>query len=226
MASVPAYYALHGITKTSLLKCLRFDNTNIEKARQQLNELVRDITREEDKDQVWAEVQESLGDSYWLATSSRNWGQALPYYQNALDWWAGSDQIETARQRYLRIVWKIDHPPHVEPYYYYGYYGNYIPLPILENTLKIAVTDTDRAHVHYLIAMTLRYQGGDTGPRVAREFDEALKAGKSTEWHDDALFNFAQWLSQTGRMVRNADGSWRTEPDFKKALELYRQLKN
>ena len=200
------------------------DNTNIEKSRQQLNELVRDINRQEDKDQVWAEVQESLGDSYWLPNSSRNWGQALPYYQNALDWWAGSDQIETARNRYLRIVWKIDQPPRVEPYYYYGYYGNYAPLPILENALKIAVNDTDRAHAHYLIAMTLRYQGGDTGPRVAREFEEALKAGKSTEWHDDALFHYAQWLSQTGRMVRNADGSWRNEPDFKKALELYRQL--
>src|SRR5262245_24916800 len=200
------------------------DNTNIETARQQLNELVRDITREEDKDQVWAEVQESLGDSYWIPTFNRNWGQALPFYQNALDWWAGSDQIETARNRYLRIVWKIDQPPHVEPYYYYGYYGNYIPLPVLENALKIATTDTDRAHAHYLIAMNLRYQGGDIGPRVAREFEEALKAGKTTEWHDDALFNYAQWLEQTGRMVKNPDGSWRNEPDFKRALELYRQL--
>ncbi|HEY7161937.1 MAG TPA: MG2 domain-containing protein, partial [Acidobacteriota bacterium] len=51
-----------------------------------------------------------------------------------------------------------------------------------------------------------------------------MKPGKSTEWHDDALFNYAQWLSQTGRMVKNADGSWRNEPDFKRALELYRQL--
>lgn len=200
------------------------DNTNIEKARQQLNELVRDISREEDKDQVWAEVQESLGDSYWMATFNRNWGQALPYYQNALDWWSGSDQIDTARNRYLRIVWKMDQPPQVEPYYYYGYYGNYVPLPVLENALKITTNDGDRAHAHYLIAMTLRYQGGDMGPRVAREFDEALKPGKSTEWHDDALFHYAQWLSQTGRMVKNTDGSYRNKPDYKKALELYRQL--
>lgn len=200
------------------------DNTNLEKARQQLEALVRDIRREEERDQIWAEVQESLGDSYWEPVSSRNWSQAFPYYQNALDWWAGSDQIELARKRYLRIVWKMDQPPRVEPYYYYGNYGNYVPLQILENALNISVNDTDRARVHYLIAMTLRYQGGDMSPRVAREFEEALKAGKSTDWHDDALFHYAQWLSQTGRMVRNQDGSWRNEPDFKRALELYRQL--
>ena len=115
-------------------------------------------------------------------------------------------------------------PPRVEPYYYYGYYGNTISLPILENTLKIATEDSDRAHAHYLIAMTLRYQSGDMSARVMREFEEALKTGKTSDWHDDALFNYAQWLSQSGRMVRNQDGTWRREPDFKKALELYRQL--
>ena len=200
------------------------DTTNIDKARQQLEALVRDVTRQEDRNQLWAEVQESLGDSYWEPNFSRNWGQALAYYDQALDWWAGSDQIELARDRYLKIVWKMASPPRVEPYYYYGYYGNSISLPVLENALKIATKDSDRAHAHYLIAMTLRNQGGDTSARVAREFEEALKPGKTTDWHDDALFHYAQWLSQAGRMVRNQDGTWRREPDFKRALELYRQL--
>ncbi|HSE42410.1 MAG TPA: MG2 domain-containing protein, partial [Acidobacteriota bacterium] len=200
------------------------DTTNIDKARQQLEVLVRDVTRDEDRDQLWAEVHESLGDSFWTPPTTRNWGQALPYYEKALDWWAGSDQIELARNRYLNIVWKMATPPRIEPYYYYGYYGNTISLPVLENTLKIATTDTERAHAHYLLAMTLRYQGGDISARVQREFEEALKPGKSTEWHDDALFNYAQWLSQSGRIVRNEDGTWRREPDFKKALELYRKL--
>ncbi len=200
------------------------DTTNIDKARQQLEQLVRDVVREDERDQLWAEVQESLGDSYWEAQFARNWGQALPYYDKALDWWAGSDQIELARDRYLKIVWTMAAPPRVEPYYYYGYYGNTISLPVLENVLKIATKDSDRAHAHYLIAMTLRYQSGDMSARVPREFEEALKAGKTTDWHDDALFNYAQWLSQSGRMVRNQDGTWRREPDFKRALELYRQL--
>jgi hypothetical protein len=35
------------------------------------------------------------------------------------------------------------------------------PLEILENALKIALNDADRARAHYLIAMTLRNQSGD-----------------------------------------------------------------
>src|SRR4051794_22154432 len=41
------------------------DNTKLEKARHDLEVLVRDVTRTEDHDRVWAEVQESLGDYSW-----------------------------------------------------------------------------------------------------------------------------------------------------------------
>ncbi|MDB6068427.1 MAG: Large extracellular alpha-helical protein [Pedosphaera sp.] len=205
------------------------DTTQLDKARQQLEVLVRDITRVEDHDRVWAEVQESLGDYYWARRDSHDWGQAWPHYEQALDWWAGAKDINMARQRYLKIVWTAVRPPEVGPYRYYSYgmYGNTLPLEILENTLKIAQTADDKAHAHYLMAMALRSQGGgdwDQLHRVPEEFEAAIKPGKKTEWYDDALFNYAQWMMGAGRVIPLKDGSWTREPDYKKALALFRRL--
>ncbi|MEK6320111.1 MAG: hypothetical protein AABN33_00365 [Acidobacteriota bacterium] len=83
------------------------DSTKYDEARRQLEVLVRDIQRAEDRDRVWAEVYESLGDFWWMRNDSKNWQQGWQSYQQALDWWSGSADIETARDRYLKIVWKI-----------------------------------------------------------------------------------------------------------------------
>src|SRR5258708_31832308 len=104
------------------------DTTQLDRARQQLDVLIRDIQRVEDRDLVWAEVQESFGDYYWARRNSRNWAEGWTHYQQALDWWSGAPDIELARHRYLKIVWTIARPPQAEPYYYYGIYGNTLPL--------------------------------------------------------------------------------------------------
>jgi uncharacterized protein YfaS (alpha-2-macroglobulin family) len=204
----------------------RADTTKLDQARQQLERLIRDITRVEEHDRVWVEVQESLADFSWIRRNNNNWGEAWPRYQQALDWWAGAADIEMARQRYLAIVWRMARPPQVERYYYYGSWGNNIPLEILESALKITQSDDDKAHAHYLIAMTLRNQGGEweQRARVPEEFEAALKQGKKTEWYDDALYNYAEWMMNQGRILPMKDGNWRQEPDFVKALELFRRL--
>jgi hypothetical protein len=202
------------------------DTTAFEQAQRQLEVLIRDIQRVEDRDLVWAEVQESLGDFWWTRRDSRNWNQAWVHYQQALDWWAGQQDIERARQRYLKIVWSMAKPANPEPYYVYGYYGNAIPLEILENTLKIARSEDDKTHAHYLIAMTLRQQGGQgqERQRVAEEFEAALKSGKVSDWYDDALYHYAEWSMNWGKVIPLDDGQWRQEQDFVKALELFRRL--
>src|SRR5581483_3400879 len=121
------------------------DTTQLDNARQQLEVLNRDIKRVEDHDRVWAEVEESLGDYFWARRNTRDWGSAWPHYQNALDWWAGAADINLARERYLKIVWTLAHPPQPGPFYY-GAYGNIVPLEILENALKIAQAPNDKAH--------------------------------------------------------------------------------
>src|ERR1051325_269997 len=202
------------------------DTTKYELAQKQLEDLVRANDKDDERDLVWAEAHESLGDFFWTRRDQMNWGAAWPHYQAALDWWAGQCDIDQARQRYLKIVFKAAEPPRPNQYYYYTYYGNYIPLDVLENALKISNTDREKAHLHFLIAMTMRYTGGDweSRQRVADEFESALKAGKQTDWYDDALFNYAQWMGSTGEIRQIASGEWEQQPDYVKALELYGRL--
>ena len=201
------------------------DSSKFDKARSDLEVLIRDIKRVEDRDIVWAEVKESLGDFWWTRNNSKNWGSSWPHYQMALDWWAGQIDIGLARERYLNIVWRIASPPWRQPYYYYGYHGNRVPQQILENVLKIAVKEEDKLNAHYLMAMTLRNQGGwNQQARVEEEFQAAMQAGKSSEWYDDALFNYAEWLANSGQVIIQEDGKQIRKQNYPKALELYRKI--
>jgi uncharacterized protein YfaS (alpha-2-macroglobulin family) len=202
------------------------DATQLDAAKAQLESLISRVTRAEDKDRVWAEAEESLADFLWARRQSYNWSEAWPHYQSALDWWAGAPEVEMARARYLGMVWTMSRPPQVMPNYYYGSWGNFLAVNILENALRIARTDEDTAHVHFLLAMTLRNQAGDWEQRgrVPEEFESALKPGRKTDWYDDALYHYAEWMMTQGRFVPIEDGNWRQEPDFVKALELFRHL--
>ncbi|HEV7745967.1 MAG TPA: alpha-2-macroglobulin family protein [Pyrinomonadaceae bacterium] len=202
------------------------DTTKFEQAQKQLEELIRVNDKEDERDLVWAEAHESLGDFFWTRANQTDWGSGWTHYQPALDWWAGQREIDQARQRYLRIVFKAADPPHPNESYYYTYYGNYIPLDILENALRISTAENEQAHLHFLIAMTMRYASGDmeTRQRVPEEFDAALKTGKKSDWYDDTLFHYAQWMNSNGRVLQLEDGQWQQEADYVKALELFRRI--
>ena len=201
------------------------DTTVFEQAQKQLEDLIRVADKEKDRDLVWAEAHESFGDLFWRR-GQLNWGLAWQHYQQALDWWAGQRDIERARDRYLKIVFTAAQPPSMDEYYVYTYYGNYIPVDVLENALKISTTANDKSHLNYLIAMTMRSVGGDyyARYRVPDEFEEALKAGKQSDWYDDALFHYAEWMNSQGSIRQIEDGQWEEHPSYIKALELYRRL--
>ena len=202
------------------------DSTPFDEAQKQLEELIRAADKDVDRDLVWAEAHESLGDFFWTRRDQMNWPAAWPHYQQALDWWAGQRDLDRARDRYLKIVFRAAQPPQPPDYYVYTYYGNYIPLDVLENALKISVSANDTAHINFLIAMTMRYAGGDwsSRQRVPDEFEDALKAGKQSDWYDDALFYYAEWMNSYGSLRPLEDGQWQQQPDYAKALELYRRL--
>jgi uncharacterized protein YfaS (alpha-2-macroglobulin family) len=201
------------------------DTTKLDEARAELDRQIRDLTREDQHDRVWAEVQESLGDYSWTRRNYNNWGEAWQHYQAALDWWAGAPDIELARQRYLAMVWRMARPPGMQRDYYYGYWGNYVPVEVLDNALKIAQSENDKAHAHYLLAMTLRNQGGERErARVPEEFEGAITPGKGTEWYDDALYNYGEWMMNQGRIIPLANGGWQNDPDYVKALEMFRRV--
>ena len=106
--------------------------------------------------------------------------------------------------------------------------GNLPAFDVLDNAARIAQTDEDKAHAHYLIAKTLQRQGGDWNrmARIPQEYEAAIQAGKASGYYDDALFNYAQWMEQSGRAMMDADGNWSWRPDYVKALALYRQIIN
>jgi uncharacterized protein YfaS (alpha-2-macroglobulin family) len=201
------------------------DTTRLEQAQKQLEELIRVVDKETDRDLVWAEAHESLGDLFWRR-NQMNWGAAWPHYQQALDWWAGQRELERARDRYLKIVFKAAQPSNADSYYVYTYSGNYIPLDVLENALKISTTANDTSHLNFLLAMSMRYAGGDyySRYRVPDEFEDALKAGKQSPWYDDALYYYAEWMNNFGTIRQLEAGQLQEKPDYVKALELYRRL--
>ena len=200
------------------------DPSLFNEARETLVKMIRDVTREEDKDRVWAEVNESLGDSHWRR-QEQNWHQAWPYYQQALDWWAGQSDLEAARPRYLAIVRACAQPAWVEPWYRYGNRGNQLPFDVLENVLTIARTGEDQAWAQYLIAVSAQQQGGGPNPnRVPDAFAAALAVGKKSSWYDDALFQYAQWMESQGRAVVDEEGALTRKPDYVKSAALYRTL--
>jgi len=214
------------------------DNTKYDQARKEL-EALQKVEREVDRDRVWAEAAESLGDFWWDRRNSQNWGQGWQYYQQALDWWAGTKDIETARVRYLHIVWTASRPSWMNDRdaWEYNYYGNNIPQQVLENAVKIAVTPQDQSRAHFLLALWLQRNGGDIAQRrrIPAEFEAALLGGRETEWYDDALFAYAEWTMRQGPMERvspaqQADfaqrqpAQWVQKPDYVKALALYRRL--
>jgi len=202
------------------------DTTKFEQAQKQLEELIRVADAESERDLVWSEAHESLGDFFWTRRNQMNWNGAWPHYQQSLDWWGGQQEVDLARDHYLKIVFKAAEPPQQIENYFYTYYGNYIPLNILENALKISVSENQKAHLNFLIAMTMRYAGGDweSRQRVPDEFEEALKLGKQTDWYDDALYYYAEWMNGYGTIRQTSEGQWQQEPDYVKALELSQRL--
>ena len=197
------------------------DTTPLDEASRALDGLLRDDKGNDIRDRAWVEAQESLGDLSWMRR--HDWSTAWTHYSAALDWWAGSRDIEQARARYLGIIWKASGSEQQRTQY--GYYAISIPLDVLENAAKIATTPDEKSHAAYLIAMQLIRQGdAESVERTRRNFEAAIAAGKASEWYDDALFQYAQWLERSGVVTALDDGGWRIEPDYEAAVSMYRRV--
>jgi len=156
-----------------------------------------------------AEVSESIGDFYATHPYLRNPGAAQGFYLNALDYWAGQDDLSLARRRYLAIVWKMSAE---DPYH-----G--LPEQVLVNAVKIAETPEDRARARILLAVRLQNtRTAANAERALELLDEIIREGRKTEWYDNALFAYATALAHRGEIDPELG------PDYVRALELYRRL--
>jgi hypothetical protein len=199
------------------------DDSAFELARRQLTEVIDAVEDVKDRDLAWASAQESLGDFWWTRRQSNNWHQGWNHYNAALDWWAGSSDVDLARDAYLSIVWKASDRPE---YYNEWWWPNAIPMSVLENAAQIAEREEDIARAYYLMARHQSHYAGSWRQRlsVSDYFSRAIEFGPDNPWHDDALFFFAQWVSNQGIITRDANGQWSVEPDFVRAVKLYNEL--
>lgn len=202
------------------------DATQLEGARKALDDLLAGHwQRPEERDALWAEAHESLGDWSWDRRGYRDWSQAWQHYQSALGWWAASSDIEPARAHYLGIVRRILLPAGGGEWQSQSFVG-YLPEQTLENAARIAVTAEERGWTHYFLGARSAQAGGDAirHARTRTAFEAVLALGEESAWYDDALYAYGVWTEESGILKSDAErGIW-TEPDYVGALEPYRRL--
>lgn len=201
------------------------DDAAMNTARKNLNALIQEYERPEDRDRTFAEANESMGDSMIYGSRRANAGGAWQYYSVAAQWWAQSSDIDVARDRYLSLVWRtLD--AEAGDWRWRGQSG-VVPLEVVRNVLEIATTDEDRCRAHFEIAMKLRYAAGNN-PRtiqdVTKHFDAALASKDRGSRYVDALMAYAQWMQSYGKVNVLENGQWQWKPDYVRAAELYKRL--
>ncbi|HJW96233.1 MAG TPA: alpha-2-macroglobulin family protein [Thermoanaerobaculia bacterium] len=176
-----------------------------------------EIVQKSEHDRVWAEANESIGDSRLLTYG----GRGNENYILAAEWWANSADIPLARERYLQLVLKLAAPNRWDS-------GReqfmQVPRTMLLDALRIAQSKETIAHLRYLLAMQLLAERRPESIERALELlDLVIREKRSTEWYDDALMAAADQLANNGDVVM-VEGEPSTKPDYTKALELYRRI--
>lgn len=177
--------------------------------------------------ELWAEVQESLGDSWWLPEGSRDWGKAWSHYKEAFNYWAFSTDLNQARDAYLDLIRKITQ---VSPDVVASVFMRSNPLPqdvfdTLREGLRIVQKPNDKAYLNYLYAMALSaVNRPEDHVHIEQSFDEALNGSENADWYDDALFHYAVWSEVSGKLEYDDRGQFILSPNYKKAAQLYEEL--
>lgn len=198
------------------------DPSDFERAQRELDALVRDVERAEDRDRTFAEVHESLGDFFWVRQNQWNFGEAWAHYQPALDFWAGTADVDLARARYLAIARKIVAPGSAGEGFD-QWRARQAPAELLDAAVAIAFSPEEKGWARFVRAFVERERGA-AATRVAADFEAAIELGRAQPWYDDALYFYGEWLGSGNRRVRGEDGQLRSAPDFVAALRQFERL--
>ncbi|HUO85038.1 MAG TPA: hypothetical protein VM534_07990, partial [Thermoanaerobaculia bacterium] len=200
------------------------DDTPIQQAERELRAMLLDEKGAVIDDPVRPEILESLGDLYG-SRRRHNDSQAWQFYQQALQWWGGSRDLDPARERYLRIVFKAAGTGE-ERWRPMGSFATNLPLDVIENAVKIARDPEDAARARYLLALHLAQRhDAETVERTRAAFEDAIAGPRDARWRDDALFQYAQWLTRSGRIeLDEASTTFRIRPDWERAVEIFEIL--
>ena len=194
------------------------DPTTREQSRAALQKFLDES--KDDHDRLWAEAQESLGDAE--SGNQYGYGGGDDNYLAALDWWAGSADLDLARGRYLELVWKLIRSRSR----YNGSFedGSGVPREVLVNAVAIAQTTQDRDRARYHLAV--QYLAESTPQSIERGYellDLVIADGRQSEWYDDALFAYGSALERAGNVVVT-EGNAALRQNYVRALELFRRI--
>jgi uncharacterized protein YfaS (alpha-2-macroglobulin family)/tetratricopeptide (TPR) repeat protein len=201
------------------------DSSRLDTARDELQALEASYKDAAEHDELWALIEESLGDFYWGREQSGDWGNGWQHYSQALDWWAGSRELDKARGRYLGIVRRA-----LEPAWWgargWDDYGYRVDLRVLQQAASIAVTPEDKGWTGFFLGRAY-YQTGGTAEQQAlarKTLEEVLALGRANDWYDDALYQLGVYFEERGELVYREDGGQEWRPDYAQAVARYRQL--
>ncbi|MGF1449019.1 MAG: alpha-2-macroglobulin [Opitutales bacterium] len=222
-------YRIHDTNWRDWFASQNRDDARLREARQGLQTLAETVRKAAGPGnrppELWALIQESLGLSHLLNARhyySYSQGSAWGFLRQSLDWYAASTDIEIARQRYLDITFALAER---DPRAGFGW-GWMLPASTLEKTVRIAEGPTEVVRARYYYGVALMREGSPRQRLQAGQvFAEALERAERTDWLDDVLWEFAQWAERFGsNRYDSRNGNLILEPDFERALTLYRQI--
>ncbi len=161
---------------------------------------------------LWVEVMTSLAELTWQ--ESRNAYASQAYTTQILDYWAGSTDLDEARNAYLKVVdWMLK----------WQRSGVAELNEILLNAIRLEEDPVRKAYYYYELARIS--QGANIPVSQTRSyFQQALRNAQDANWRPDLLLNYAQWEEQSGASYYDEAGAYRRKGNFVNALELYRSL--
>jgi hypothetical protein len=196
------------------------DPAREEKAKKALLELTESKTH----DRWWAESGITLATYFMVKDPYSKIADIKRYMDDARDFWAGSDELTTARQRFITISFELADFVTKR----WGWYVTDIrpirmdaktvrqPIPpenggslrvLYEEVLKIAQSDEDKARAHYGIGMAmLQNYGGDAKAKdaIVAHFTTITKEFANSSWADDAAYQLGLAAENRGDFVAAA----------------------
>lgn len=196
---------------------------------------LRTLTESKDQDRWWTEAGVTLSELYIEKDPYGKQADIKKWLDAARDYWAGSDDLETARSRFITISFTL--ADYVTSRW--GWYTTDIkpvrldaksviaPTPqpqgneglqvLFEEVLKVAKSDQDKAHAHYGLAMAyMQNYSGDQKIRdkALEHFKKVIGDYSRSEWADDAFY-------QTGMYYENQSNYVKAATTYKEFLDNF-----
>ena len=208
----------------------RRNREQLSAAREGLETLHRELREANGSDRppaLYPEVAAALGEWHLAAMRYPDWRSSWHYFAEALDWWAGTTDLEAGRAAYLGLVRRFANYAE-RPDTNYPTAVSYIPVQVLDHFLELAEEDADRAYGNFLFAQALTRQATDTRQRlrVSQAYKNAHRWASEADspWLDDILYFYGSWSEREGRLFFDDSGNLLAEPNYELAVELYEEL--